>query len=40
LFRIIVAAFYDIKAKKLSGEVVSLADYKGKVVLVENTASL
>ena len=35
-----MAGFYDIKAKKLSGEVVSLADYKGKIVLVENTASL
>ena len=35
-----MAGFYDIKAKKLSGEVVSLADYRGKIVLVENTASL
>ena len=35
-----MAGFYNIKAKKLSGEVVSLADYRGKIVLVENTASL
>ena len=35
-----MAGFYDIQAKKLSGEVVSLADYRGKIVLVENTASL
>ena len=35
-----MTSFYDIKAKKLSGEVVSMADYKGKVVLVENTATL
>jgi len=32
--------FYDIKAKKLTGEVVGMDEYKGKVVLVENTASL
>jgi len=33
-------AFYDIKARKLNGEVVSMSEYKGKVVLVMNTASL
>jgi len=32
--------FYDLKAKKLTGEVVGMEDYKGKVILVENTASL
>jgi len=37
---LIMTSFYDIKAKKLNGEVVSMADYKGKVVLVENTATL
>ena len=35
-----MASVHDIKARKLGGEVVSLAAYKGKVVLVENTASL
>jgi len=33
-------SFYDIRAKNIGGEVISMADYKGKVVLVENTASL
>jgi len=33
-------SFYDIKARKLNGDVVSMSEYKGKVVLVENTASL
>jgi len=32
--------FYDIKAMKLDGELVSMSSFKGKVVLVENTASL
>ena len=32
--------FYDMEAKKLTGEVVGMDDYKGKVVLIENTASL
>lgn len=31
--------FYDYKAKKMNGQEVSMADYKGKVVLVVNTAS-
>jgi len=35
-----MTSFYDLKAKKLTGEVVSMEEYKGKVVLVENTASL
>ena len=33
-------AFHDIRAKTLDGQVVSMDKYKGKVVLVENTASL
>ena len=33
-------AFHDIRAKTLDGQVVSMEKYKGKVVLVENTASL
>ena len=33
-------AFHDIRARKLDGEVVSMADYRGKLVLVENTATL
>lgn len=31
--------FYDFKAKKMNGQEVSMSDYKGKVVLVVNTAS-
>lgn len=31
--------FYDFKAKKMSGEEVKMEMYKGKVVLVVNTAS-
>ena len=32
-------SFFDLNARTLSGEAKSLADYKGKVVLVVNTAS-
>jgi len=35
-----MASFYSFKAKKINGDVVSMNDYKGKVVLIENTASL
>jgi len=35
-----MASFYDIKAKTLDGRVVSMSDFKGKAVLIENTASL
>ena len=31
--------FYDYKVKNISGEDVSMSDYKGKVVLIVNTAS-
>lgn len=31
--------FYDFKANKMNGQEVSMSDYKGKVVLVVNTAS-
>ena len=31
--------FYDFKARKMNGQEVSMKDYKGKVVLVVNTAS-
>lgn len=35
-----MASFYDIKAKTLDGRVVSMSDFKGKTVLIQNTASL
>ncbi len=31
--------FYDFKAKKMSGQEVSMSDFQGKVVLIVNTAS-
>lgn len=31
--------FYDFKANKMNGQEVSMSDYKGKIVLVVNTAS-
>ena len=31
--------FYDFSAVKMNGETVSMSDYKGKVVIVVNTAS-
>lgn len=31
--------FYDYKVKNISGEEVSMSEYKGKVVLIVNTAS-
>lgn len=31
--------FYDFQAKRIDGNTVSMAEYKGKVVLVVNTAS-
>ena len=35
-----MAEFYKIRARKIGGEVISMDEYKGKVVLIENTASL
>jgi len=35
-----MSQFYNIRAKNIEGEVISMEDYKGKVVLIENTASL
>ena len=32
-------SIYDFKAKSITGQEVSLADYKGKVLLIANTAS-
>ncbi|MFV0556005.1 MAG: glutathione peroxidase [Lactovum sp.] len=32
-------SFYEYKAKKINGQEVSMSDYKGKVVLIVNTAS-
>lgn len=32
-------SFYELSAKNINGETVSMADFKGKVVLVVNTAS-
>lgn len=31
--------FYELKAKKMDGQEVSMGDYQGKVILVVNTAS-
>ena len=31
--------FYDFKARKMNGQEVKMDNYKGKVVLVVNTAS-
>jgi len=36
----VVKSFYELSAKALAGEVVSLEKYRGKVILVENTATL
>jgi len=36
----VAKTFYELSAKALSGELVSLEKYKGKVVLIENTAAL
>lgn len=33
-------SFYDLSAKNLAGEEVSFSKYRGKVVLIENVASL
>jgi glutathione peroxidase-family protein len=35
-----MTSFHDFKAKKLDGEEMSFGDLAGKVVLIENTASL
>jgi len=35
-----MSKFYSLKAKKLDGTEVDFASLKGKVVLIENTASL
>jgi len=35
-----MSSFYEMRAKLLDGRVASMAEFKGKVVLVENTASL
>jgi len=35
-----MASFYDLSAKTLDGAELKFSDLKGKVVLVENTASL
>ena len=31
--------FYNLEAKKISGETVSMSDYKGKTIIIVNTAS-
>jgi len=33
-------SFYEMSAKALSGEMVSFSKYRGKVVLIQNTATL
>ncbi|GAA5914459.1 glutathione peroxidase [Sporobolomyces salmoneus] len=33
------ASFYDLKAEKKNGQFLNFADYEGKVVLVQNTAT-
>ena len=35
-----MASFYGFSAENLKGEKVEMAKYKGRVVLVENTATL
>ena len=35
-----MASFYDFKTKTLEGEDLSMSSFKGKAVLIENTASL
>lgn len=35
-----MASFYGFSADDINGEKVEMAKYKGKVVLIENTASL
>lgn len=35
-----MASFYGFSADTIDGEKVDMAKYKGKVVLIENTASL
>ena len=37
---IAMASFYDLAAKRLDGEMIKMEQYRSKVVLVENTASL
>lgn len=32
-------SFYDLSAKKISGQEISMSEFKGKVVLIVNTAS-
>lgn len=34
-----MTTFYNLEAKKLNGETVSMSNYKGKVIVVVNTAS-
>jgi len=34
-----MSAFYDLKANKINGDEISMEDFKGKTVLVVNTAS-
>jgi len=33
-------SFYECEARKLDGSMVSMSEYSGKVVLIENTATL
>ena len=35
-----MSSFYDLSADKLDGKATSFSDYKGKVVLIVNTATL
>jgi len=35
-----MSSFYDLSAEKLDGKATSFSDYKGKVVLIINTATL
>jgi len=36
----VAKTFYELSAKALSGELVSFEKYRGKVILIENTAAL
>lgn len=35
-----MSSFYDFSAETLNGKTKPMSDYKGKVVLIENTATL
>jgi len=38
--RVLPTSFYECQARNLIGDLVSMSEFAGKVVLVENTATL